>query len=96
MSIERESKVNLTELGRSRVNKTTDGKFYGIDLHDRHFYMDFSEQFVDFQRVQVKLENGFKKMMWIKIEQTILLPELSDCNTDEQYSFLRCSKVGYI
>ena len=67
--------------------------FYGIDLHDRNFHMDFSEQFVDFQRVQVRLENGFKKMFWIKVEQIVLLPELSECNNHEDYSFLGCSKV---
>lgn len=78
---------------RIYFNNISDEEFYAIDLHDRQFYCEGSKQFVDFKRVQVKLENGFKRIIWIKIEQTILLPEISNCNSDENYSFLQCSKV---
>ena len=66
---------------------------YGLELHDNKFYSEASEQYVDFKRVSLALDKGFKKMIWLKIEQNILLPELSDCNNDEDYSFLICYKV---
>ena len=76
-----------------RIHFDKTKNFYAIDLHDKNFHIDGSEQFVDFKRVQVKLENGLKKIIWLKIEQIILLPELSYCNNEEHYSFLECSKV---
>lgn len=72
---------------------------YHIDLHDRNHYIGGSEQYEDFQRPQLYLEKakrfeaGIQAIINLKIEKVILLPEVSNCNDEYDYSFYNCIKV---
>ena len=70
------------------------GGVYTIDFHDRNHYIEASEQYEDFQRPSVVLAKGTRVYMHLKAEKIVLLPEVSNCNDNKDYSFLNCVKVN--
>ena len=72
------------------------GHPYTIDLHDQKFYIERSEQMMDFQRINVLLYSCEKVTISMSIEQIVLLPEVSSCNNEKDYSLMKCTKVRYL
>ena len=76
-----------------QISLPRDGR-YAIDFHDKNHYIEASEQFEDFQRPAIYLDKGNILFMHLKVEKVVLLPEVSNCNDNKDYSFLNCVKVN--
>ena len=66
---------------------------YHIDFYDKNYFVEKSEQFKDFPRHTMALKSGRRYAGLLDITLHDLLPEVSKCNDDDDYSFLVCTRV---
>ena len=65
-----------------------------VELHDRNYFLEKSHNMVDFLVSTTTLRDQEAKEIFIVITEYNLLPDESHCNDDQNYSFLKCTKVG--
>ena len=70
-----------------------DSDDYALNLHDKKFFIENSERYKDYKWLQKFLHKNQYQSLFVDITLIILLPEVSGCNSDKEYSFLQCSKV---
>ena len=66
---------------------------YNIEFYDKKNFFEKSEQYKDFPRTQIVMKAKMRYTAFLDITHTILLPEVSKCSNDENYSFLKCTRV---
>ena len=64
-----------------------------VELHDRNYFLEKSHNMVDFPVSTTTLRDQEAKEIFIVITEYNLLPDESHCNDDQNYSFLKCTKV---
>ena len=69
-------------------------KDYTVNLHDRKYYVENTEKFSDYTWLQKFLHKGQRVSLFLEITLINLLPEVSGCNSDQDYNFLQCTKVS--
>ena len=85
-------KYVLSDTDYARIILPSNGK-YIVEFHDKSHYVETSEQYEDFQRVTIIIEKGKKYDIFLRTEEINSLPEVTNCNSDDSYSFLSCAKV---
>ena len=71
----------------------SDNDEYSIEFHDKNYFVEKSEQFKDFPRHTMVLKSGLRYTGFLDITLHVLLPEVSNCKDDDDYSFLECTRV---
>ena len=67
-----------------------------LALYDKKYSVEKSSNMVDFMREIIGVERGQNVLVFIKITEYHLLPETSGCIDEEDYSFLKCTRVGFL
>ena len=73
------------------IIKFEDFNEYHIDFYDKNYFVEKSEKFKDFHTMALKSGRRYAGLLDITLHD--LLPEVSKCNDDDDYSFLVCTRV---
>ena len=88
-------KYNVTDYDYMRlVFPVSENGKYQLSFHDKKYFVENSERLKDFSRLFISLENDKRFSVFLDITLYSLLPEVSRCNDDKEYSFLKCTRVN--
>ena len=64
-----------------------------VEFYDKRYTVEKSDLFKDFPRLSLNLMKGQRIALYLDITQYILLPQVSNCVEDQNYSFMKCTRV---
>ena len=87
---------NQSACDRLRINFTTDAESstkVEVEFQDKNNKLEKSSNMKTYPRVIIPMEEGQSLYVFLGIAEYNLLPEISKCNSDPQYSFAQCTRV---